>query len=94
MLRKVSILLVMLMLLVIMTLVTMVVMMMMVTLEQLTGASNNEAIVQLERVRMLYTMQQKYCKCQYCKYCGNPNATKFRKYWKSASAYNGVTPLV
>ena len=60
MLRKVSILLV--LVLVLVPLVAMVVMMM-GTLEQLTGASNNEAIVQLERVRILYTTHKKYCKC-------------------------------
>ena len=71
------------------------VVMMMGTLEELTGGTNNEAIVQLARAHVHHAaevLRVLQC-CKYC-YCVNPNATKFRKYWKSASAYNGVTPLV
>ena len=75
----------------IMILVAMVVMMM-GTLEELTGGTNNEAIVQLARAHVHHAAEVLRV-LQYC-YCVNPNATKFRKYWKSASAYNGVTPLV
>ena len=48
-----------------------------------------------ERVRIMLCMYKctRHKRCKY-RYCTNLNATKFRKYWKLASAYNRAAPCL